>query len=70
MRWKSCINNLMVSPSLLISQKGIPLKPASVATVNIILIAKVTMQAALFAEYLDKHDGKEDEPDDDSLPRI
>ena len=36
------------------------------ATVNIILIAKVTMQAALFAEYLDKHDGKEEEPDDDS----
>jgi hypothetical protein len=39
-----------------------------VTTVNIILIAKVLMQASLFAEYLDKHDGKEEEPDDDSLP--
>ena len=38
--------------------------------IGVILFAKVLMQAALFAEYLDKHDGKEEEPDDDSLPRI
>ena len=36
--------------------------------ISIILVAKVTMQASLFAKYLNEHDGKEEEPDGDSLP--
>ena len=44
------------------------LKPASVTAISIILVAKVTMQATLFAAYLNKHDAKEEKPDGDSLP--
>jgi hypothetical protein len=36
--------------------------------IGVILFAKVTMQASLFAKYLNEHDDKEEEPDDDSLP--
>jgi hypothetical protein len=36
--------------------------------IGIILFAKVTAQAVLFAEYLNKHDSKEKEPEGYSLP--
>ena len=40
------------------------LESSSMTAISIIFVAKVLMQAELFAEYLDKHDGKEEEPDD------
>jgi hypothetical protein len=44
------------------------LKPTGVATIFIILVTKVTMQAAFLAYYLNKHDCKEECPDNHSLP--
>ena len=44
------------------------LKSSSMTAIGIILFAKVMVQATLFTEYLDKHDSKEEETDDDSLP--
>jgi hypothetical protein len=39
-----------------------------VTTILIILVAKVAMQAVLLAAHLNKHDAKEEKPNDDSLP--